>query len=50
MENTENIEHLIIRYKQWLFAGIPNPYNSSKWEWIKEVKEKIEELKAKIKT
>jgi hypothetical protein len=42
-------EDLISRYKAWLLAGIPNPYNNSKWEWIKEVNEKIKELEKIIK-
>lgn len=42
-------ETIIDRYKIWLLAGIPNPYNNSKWEWIQEVNKKIAELKKKIK-
>lgn len=44
------IEHeLISRYKALLLRDVRNPYYNSKWEWIKEVNEKIEELIQKIK-
>ncbi len=44
------IEHeLISRYKALLLRGVRNPYYNSKWEWIKEVNEKIKELEEIIK-
>lgn len=42
-------EELISRYKALLLRGIHNPYYNSKWEWIKEVNEKIKELEKVIK-
>lgn len=50
IQEKENIEDVISRYTAWLLAGIPNPYNNSKWEWIRETNEKIAELKLKLKT
>ena len=41
-------QELINRYKQLLIIGIPNPYNNSKWEWEKEINEKILELEQKL--
>lgn len=50
IESQKNIKEVIERYRNWLLAGVPNPYNNSKWEWIKETNEKIQELKQKLKS